>query len=337
MKKKLTVVGAMLIALLFTSLSCQKPKSEDFSEPEAVTTRIKWLPGITYIGSYMAKEKGYWQNLGLDVTVLPGGFEADPIKLVAAGSNHFGITGSEQLLQARSQGVPIVAIYMELDRSPAGWMALRSKKIKTPYDFVGKRVGAQYGTNIEPTLDALLGKLNIDPKGLKRIPVKYDLKPFYTDEVDVMPVYLTGQPILAKLEGYDVSAIDPGDYGINLYGNVYFTTERLIRERPDLVQRFVIGLLKGWQDSIKDPAAAVNLMIHVEPRLVPNQERAFLEATIPFIRNKQDPRLGRMSLERWQETRDIMVRYGGLPASVEAVDAFTNKFIDEAHQQATQL
>jgi len=299
---------------------------------QRVSTRIKWLPGVTYAGSYVARERGYWRQAGLDVEIFPGGFEADPIKLVAAGSNHFGITGAEQLLQARAEGVPIVAIYAELRRSPAGWMALRRSGISRPQQFVGKRVGAQYGTNIEPTLDALLAKLGVDPRSLMRVPVRYDLAPFYSRRVDVMPVYLTGQPILARMQGFDVVTIDPAEYGIEMCGNVYFTSERLIARRPDLVQGFVSGLVRGWHDVVERPEEAVDLMLRVEPSLKREEERAFLSATIPYIWGGSTDSLGIMSRDQWLATRDIMVRYAGLPASTTVESAFTNRFVLAAYQ-----
>ena len=325
---------AKAIAVLFIGLSlmcCSRiaPTSE---QPDKVSTRIKWLPGITYVGSYMAQQKGFWKEQGLDVTIRPGGFEADPLKLVASDSDQFGITGSEQLLQARAEGLPVVAIYMELAYSPAGWMAKKSTGIARPQDFPGRRVGAQYGTNIEPTLDALLGKLGIDPKTLKRIPVKYDLVPFYNDQVDVMPVYLTGQPVLARMEGYDINTIDPAEYGIQLYGNVYFTSEKLIKERPELVQRFVNGLLRGWREAIGNPKGAVEVMIQAEPKLDPVQEEAFFAATQPFVKDRNQRPLGVMSRERWEETMNLMQKYGGLRQDLSIDASFTNRFVDEAHR-----
>lgn len=305
----------------------QAPKME----AQPVSTRLKWLPGATYIGTIAAKEAGLFRQQGLDVSIFPGGFEADPIKLVAAGSNDFGITGAEQLLLARANGVPIVAIFMELRYSPAGWMTLKASNITKPQDFIGKKVGAQYGTNIEPTLDALLAKLNIDSKKLTRIPVKYDVAPLFAGQVDVLPVYLTGQPVQARLEGKEVNSIDPADYGIRLYGNVYFTSEKMIKEKPETVQKFVNGLTAGWKMAVAQPEQAIDLLIKAEPRLEKNMELSFLKATVPFIKGGSDAPLGVMSTKGWQETKNIMSKYAGLSASVDINAAFTNEFVNSAY------
>jgi len=332
-------IGTVMIFALIFLYSCSQDESPTSANRdtagqeqavEKISTRLKWLPGATYIGTIAAKEKGYFKKQALDVEIFPGGFEADPIKLVAAGSNDFGITGAEQLLQARANSVPIVAIFMELRHSPAGWMALKDSGITKPQDFVGRKVGAQYGTNIEPTLDALLAKLKINPASLVRIPVKYDVAPLFTGQVDVLPVYLTGQPVQARLEGKMVNTIDPNDYGIRLYGNVYFTSEKMIKEKSHIVQRFVKALAQGWDFSVNHPEEAIDILIKAQPKLEKKMELAFLNATLPFIIGGSDAPIGMMNRSRWEETRDIMVQYAGLSNDVKVDEAFTNKFVENS-------
>ncbi len=326
--------AVVLLLSMLLAQACDRPSKDQTSKQHVkISTRLKWLPGATYIGTIVAREAGLWKEQGLDVDYLPGGFEADPIKLVASVSDDFGITGSEQLLQARSKGIPVVAIFMELRYSPAGWMALKSANIKNPYDFVGRKVGAQYGTNIEPTLDALLAKLHISHEKLIRIPVKYNVAPLFAGQVDVLPVYLNGQPVQARLEGKEVVTINPADYGIRLYGNVYFTSEKMIRERSDVVQRFVNGLTAGWKLAVEDPEKAVDLLIAAEPKLQRDLEIAILKATIPFVIGRSKLPLGAMTEERWQETKGIMVKYAGLDPSVSVSESYTNSFVNKAHQK----
>ena len=297
--------------------------------PIKLSTRLKWLPGALYLGSIAAKQNGYWAEQGLDVTIEPGGFEADPIKLVAAGSNDFGITGAEQLLQARTNGVPIVAIYMELKDSPVGWMALQSSGITKPEQFVGKKVGAWYGTNAEPTFDALMNKLGIDTKKMTRVPVKFDMNPLYERQVDVIPVYLNGHPLEARRNGKSVNTINPRDYGIRLYGNVYFTTEKMIAERPEVVQKFVNGLARAWKEALANPEQGIDVLLKAEPKLERGLELEVLTFSKDFFTggDVSEP-LGHMTKERWDEVKRTMSTYSDLPKSADVDAAFTNKFID---------
>ena len=326
---------ALVIAIAANLAGCGKqdtPKpSAEQSQPTKISTRLKWLPGALYLGSVAAKQKGYWMEQGLDVTIQPGGFEADPIKLVAAGSNDFGITGAEQLLQARANGVPIVAIYMELKDSPVGWMTLKSSGITTPQQFVGKKVGAWYGTNAEPTFDALMNKLNIDTKAMTRVPIKFDMNPLYGGQVDVIPVYLNGHPLEARRNGKEVNTVNPRDFGIRLYGNVYFTTEKMIAERPEVVQKFVNGLYRAWRETLANPEKAVDVLLQAEPKLDRGLELEVLKVSESFFTGGvAEEQLGLMTRERWEEVKRVMSTYSDLPKTIDLGLAYTNRFVEAA-------
>lgn len=326
---------SLTLLVLATALSlpgCGKKEPDAVASKIQLSTRLKWLPGALYLGSIAAKQKGYWSELGLDVKIEPGGFESDPIKLVAAGSNDFGITGAEQLLQARSNGVPIVAIYMELKDSPVGWMTMQTSNITKPEQFIGKKVGAWYGTNSEPTFDALMNKLSIDTKKMTRVPVKFDMNPLYQGQVDVIPVYLNGHPLEARRNGKSVNTVNPRDYGIRLYGNVYFTTEKMIAERPEVVQKFVSGLSRAWTETLKEPKVAIDVLLQAEPKLDRGLELEVLTASREFFTggNEKEP-LGHMTKERWEEVKQTMSTYSDLPKATVVEAAFTNRFVDSAH------
>lgn len=335
---KRTFLAFVFAALVVALVGCDKSANQDHVSSEtqsaalkSVSTRLKWLPGALYLGSIAAKHKGYWAEEGLDVTIEPGGFEADPIKLVAAGSNDFGITGGEQLLQARANGVPIVAIYMELKDSPVGWMTLKSSGIAKPEQFVGKKVGAWYGTNSEPTFDALMAKLKIDTKKITRVGVKFDMNPLYTGQVDVIPVYLNGHPLEARRQGKEINTINPRDYGLRLYGNVYFTTEKMIKEHPEVVQKFVNGLAKAWAFTVANPDQAVDVLIKTEPKLDKGLELEVLHASSSYFDGGQPAeKLGLMTKVRWEEVKTIMSTYSDLPKTVDIDSAFTNRFVENA-------
>jgi NitT/TauT family transport system substrate-binding protein len=184
---------------------------------------LAWIPGVTFIGDYVAKEKTFWGEEGLEVALNPGGFEFDAIKLVASGADTFGVASGPQILQARASGVPVVAIGATIPRSPIGWVAKRDSGITTPYDFKGHKIGAQFGTHSEITFDALMAKLNIPLNSLDQIPVKFDPRPFVVGSVDVLPVYIIDQPIDLEAQGLALSIIDPHAYSVSLaYGQSLF-------------------------------------------------------------------------------------------------------------------
>lgn len=319
----------LLIALLVSS--CTKEKKEQM---EKVNLRIKWLPGATYVADYVAKDKGFWQESGLDITVNPGGFELDSIKLVASGSDQFGVTGADQLLLAREQGIPVVAIAAIMQRSPVGWISKKGSGIKTPYDFIGKKVGAKYGTNTEIVFDALIKKLEIDSSKIKRIPVKFNIIPFLTGQVDVLPGFITGESVMAEKKGVEVNIIDPSDYGINLYGNVYFTTEEMIKEKPQIVALFLRGVLKAWRWVIENPEESIDILLKFDQKLDTGTELPILENTISLFKPKgvENFRIGWMEKKLWEETMDLLVSQKVMKKRINISSAYTIRFLKEVYK-----
>lgn len=221
------------------------------------TLRLAWIPQGTFAGDYMALKNGSWKRAGVDVDVLPGGFQFDAIKLVAAGEDTFGISTGPQVAEARRRGVPIVVIGVIFPDSPVGWVAMSNSGIKRPQDFIGKRVGAQFGTLTEVTLETLFAKLNLPLGEIKRVPMQFDYTPFLSGAIDVAPVYMIDQPVEFRRKGIAVNVIDPRQYGVNLGpGNVYITSEDTLRSNPNIVKAFLRGASSGWQAARLDTLSA---------------------------------------------------------------------------------
>src|SRR5438309_2279552 len=108
---------------------------------EAVTVRLKWFHQAQFAGFYVAKEKAYYQSAGLNVDIQPGGPDFPAVQMVAGGNEQFGVTGADQILIARSKGVPVVALAVIFRRNPFVLFSLAKSGIKTPADYVGKNIG----------------------------------------------------------------------------------------------------------------------------------------------------------------------------------------------------
>src|SRR5580692_8376653 len=206
---------------------------------DSVTVRLKWLNQAQFAGYYVAKDKGYYEKAGLDVSIQPGGSDFPAIQMVAGGSEQFGVTGADQILIARSKGVPVVAVAVIYRRNPFVLFSLAKSAIKAPPDYVGKKIGVKIGGNEELIYRAVLAKAKIDKSQLTEIPVKFDLTPLLSGTVDVWPGYLINEVLAAKEKGFDVNIVTPSDYGIDLYADTLFTTERMLKEKPDVVKKFV--------------------------------------------------------------------------------------------------
>src|SRR3974390_2746394 len=198
---------------------------------EAITIRLKWLHQAQFAGYYVAKEKGYYKAAGLDVTIEAGVPDFPAVQMVAGGSEQFGVTGADQILIAREKGVPVVALAVLYRKNPFVLFALSKSGIDTPSKFPGKNIGVKIGGNEELIYRAIIKSAGIDKSQVTETPVKFDITPLLSGQVDVWPGYLINEVLAAKEKGFDVNVICPADFGVALYADTLFTTEKMIKEK----------------------------------------------------------------------------------------------------------
>lgn len=335
-RRQVQSISFLLISFVaLFSAGCNEPSSTNNNSQPAVQTaslRLQWIPDAVFVGDYVALQKEYWKKAGLDVKIEPGGFEFNSVKMVAAGSNDFGVSNLPQLLEARSNGVPVVAIGVVIPRSPIGWVSKKDSGITKPQDFIGKKVGAQIGTHTEVTFDALMSKLNLDASKVNRVPIKFDPQPFLAGSIDVLPVYLIDQPYLLQAQGIQLNTIDPFDYGVGLYyGNIYITSEDMIKNHPDKVRKFLEGAYRGWRDTINQTDDSLNVFVTQNKDLDKQVTGEKLKATLAMMTkdNKDILQIARFDPAKVDTTKQILTQYGGLK-EVDASKAFTNEFIPQS-------
>jgi NitT/TauT family transport system substrate-binding protein len=311
-------IVASTILLALTGL-CATAHADD-----AVTLRLKWLNQAQFAGFYVAKEKGYYKSEGLDVNIQPGGPDFPAVQMITGGNEQFGVTGADQILIARSKGVPVVALAVIYRRNPFVLFSLAKSGIKTPADYVGKNVGVKIGGNEELIYRAVLAKAEIDKSKLTEIPVKFDITPLLTGTVDVWPGYLINEVLAAKEKGFDVNVVYPSDNGIDLYADTLFTTEKMLKEKPDVVRKFVAATLKGWNTAISSPEDAAKITIKYGDKLTYDHELAMMKASVPLLKPDGKP-VGFMDEAGWSSAQKLLLAAGFQKQPVDVTKAFTTQ------------
>jgi len=317
MKRMLAAVLLATSTAVFSSIGQAK---------EDITVRLKWLNQAQFAGYYVAKEKGYYDAAGLNVSIQPGGPDFPAIQMVAGGSEQFGVTGADQILVGRGKGVPVVAVAVTYRKDPFVLFALKKSGINTPADFPGKTIGVKIGGNEELIYRAVLKKAGVAASSLKEIPVKFDLTPLLTGQVDVWPGYVINEVLAAQEQGFPTTVIAPADYGVSLYADTLFTTEKMLKEHPDTVRAFVAATLKGWNDAIANPEEAARITVKYGSKLTYAHELAMMKASIPLLKPDEAP-VGTMDPEGWSAVQKLLLDGGFLKAPVDVSSAYTTRFV----------
>ena len=306
---------AFLIMLVLSGL-CAAAHAGD-----SVTLRLKWFNQAQFAGFYVAQQKGDYKATGLDVNVQPGGPDFPAVQMVAGGNEQFGVTGADQILIARSKGVPVVAVAVIYRRNPFVLFSLAKSGIKTPADYIGKKVGVKIGGNEELIYRAVLAKAKIDKSQLTEIPVKFDMTPLLTGDIDVWPGYLINEVLAAKEKGFDVNIVNPSDYGIDLYADTLFTTEAMLKEKPDVVRNFVAATRKGWNTAIAAPEEAAKITLKYGDKLTYEHELAMVKASVPLLKPDTKP-VGYMDQAGWSSAQQLLLAAGFQKGPVDIAKAF---------------
>ncbi|MBS3788783.1 ABC transporter substrate-binding protein [Candidatus Bipolaricaulota bacterium] len=295
----------ILITLLVLLVGCGG--SNEKKEVDEVTVQLKWVHQAQFAGFYAAVKEGFYAAKNIDADLEPGGPDLPPDKIIEnllKGQTDFAVVGGDQLLASRFRGQPVVAISVVFQKNPYVYATLKSSGIQDPEDLVGKKV--MVSSDGEIIHRALLDKLGMKPEDIEEIPFKRDVKPLVSGRVDAHLVYRTATGLALEETGKKLNWIWIDNYGVHFYADTIVTTEKLVRENPSLVKRFLEGTIKGWRYSIENPKQAVEMTLQHDPSLSRNRQENMMKEQIPLIYTGET-KLGWMKRGTWKRMRDILL------------------------------
>lgn len=330
MNKKIIFVAIILIIAGVSSWIYMKNSSSisKYSGPiQDINLQLKWKHQAQFAGHYVAIEKGFYEDLGMKVNPIPFDFKESVVDAVVSGKADFATGSADEIIFARAKGIPIKAIAIIYRINPTVAFSLKKSGITKPQDFVGKKVGIEKSANIQYLYSAMMSKLNIDRTKITEIPVGYDAKELLEGKVDVSTGYITNEPNLVKEAGQDVNTILMADYGVDMYADVLFTTEKMINTNPDLVARFVQATIKGWQYALENEEEAVDMTLKYATNSNIIHELSMLHNSAPLIHTGTAP-LGYMDQSGWEKAQNILVEQKLLTKPINITDVYTVQFLD---------
>ena len=282
---------------------------------EPLRLQLRWLHQFQFAGYYMALEKGFYQQAGLDVEILEGGPERlKPIDALLEGKTDFAVTGSGVVIE-RMAGKPVVALAAIMQTSPLVWIVRADSGIYTPADLAGKRLMVLPAPESAELL-MMMRREGMDPRRLNIQLTSFNPDDLIQGNTDAFNGYVSNEPWLLNERGVAYRIINPRDYGVNFYNDVLVTREALIRERPETVDAFTQASLRGWEYALSHIEESIQL---IHERYAPHKSLEHLRFEAHEIARLVMPeliQLGHMNPGRWDTIASNYVELGMSPGPV---------------------
>src|ERR1700754_2550992 len=259
----------MKFRILMGALAVLAASSLAAHADDAVSLRLNWYLGGLHVPFYYGKDKGYYAAEGIDLTINEGRGSANTVQVVAAGSDTFGLADSSSVIAAAAKGAEIKSVMSLLNSTGYSVVSLASAGIKSPKDLEGKKFAVTPGDPLGALFRAMAAYNKLDMSKISFVQVDPAAKVVAVLEkrVDALLGGADDQFFLIKYKGEEPAALRYADHGANIVGMTILTQEATIKNKADLVRRFVKATVRSWDEARKSPEAAVGATMKVKPDL----------------------------------------------------------------------
>ena len=293
---------------------------------DKVTFLTSWYAQAEHGGYYQAIATGIYKKYGLDVTIKMGGPQVNGMQLLAAGQADFIMGYDLQVLKSVEQGLPVTTVGASFQKDLQGLMT--HDDVTSLAGLKGKTI--LVSTSARPTwwpwLKAKYGYTEEQSR-----PYTFNLQPFFADKNTAQQAYPSSEPFQAAKAGVKARFFLFADDGYPPYGKTIVSTNKLVADNPDLVQRFVRASIEGWRAYLANPTAGNALIKQDNPKMDDEQLAYALKRIkeLNAFEGGDAARLGAgvMTDARWKQTYDFMVASKLLKPETDWKKAYTTQFV----------
>lgn len=286
---------------------------------------------LPFVGAYIAKEKGFFEQNGLDVTIEHSTGNGEHLQLLVAGTVQVITMDAATVLQRRADpGLPVVSIALIGQKGQQAFAALKDSGMVTPKDWEGKTVG--YKGTPPPDLFALLAAAGADVSKINLVNVGFDPRVLSEGQVDVYPVFKSNEPYLLKSWGSELTLWDAADYDVPTLGLTYATSEEYAQAHAAELTLFLDSVIEGIAYAEGNPDEAVEIVMkYAGPETDPAHMKYMLETELKDAQSEHG--FGWQSAEQWQALADMLAQNKSLSADVDVNAAFNTAILEAAQKK----
>lgn len=271
---------------------------------------------------------GIYEKHGLDVSIEMGGPQVNGMQLLVSGRRDIIMGYPMANVKAVQEGLPVVTVAATFQNDPQALLA--HPDVKSLEEIKSKDMDVYIASNAHTSFWPWLKAEYAYDDSMVR-PYTFSVAPFLADTSVVQQGYITSEPFAMQKGGVTPTILLMADYGYPPYAQSIDTTARLIKEKPDLVKRFVQATMEGWVSYMKDPAPGNALIQQDNPEMT-DEQIAFgidkmKEYGLVFGGDAATGGVGIMTDKRWQALRDFMVKAELIPADFDIKKVYTLAFL----------
>lgn len=324
---------AMVALLAFALLASACGDDEGDAAEEAgltqLTFQLNWVPGGFHAGFAVAKDKGYYEEEGLFVYLVPGNGSGNTAQMAAAGNANIAYADSVAVTQLIARDAPLKVIATLFQAAPSQVTALADSGIEEFSDLVGKSIAYPTGAAQAPQMPLLFEANDIDPDSVELVGVPRE---------SLVAQLLEGNvdAIMGSMDFFAIQLADRGaetvDFPFYLYGAPTVSTSifgnvEWMEDNPEITKAFVRASLRGWADAIDDPEGAIASITAIFPDVDAEEALKQLEATIPLYCANGAEYLGKATEEAWENHQRILEQVDSLPVGIDPTSYYTYDYL----------
>lgn len=297
---------------------------------DAVSLRLNWYLGGLHAPFYYGKDKGFYKDEGIDLTINEGRGSVNTVQVVAAGSDTFGLADSSSVIAAATKGAEVKSVMTVLSSTGYSVVSLASENIKTPKDLEGKKFAVTAGDPLGQLFRAMAAYNKLDMSKISFVQVDPAAKVVSVLEkkVDGLLGGADDQFFLIKYKGEQPAALRYANHGANIVGMTIVTQEQTIKNKADLVRRFVKATVRSWDETKKNPEAAVDATMKAKPDLNRASQLDQLKVDIELMNSENAKgRTGWGAEKDWAQTLTLLKEYRDVQTDKPWTAFHTNEFL----------
>ena len=327
MIKRLTCIAAALFALAAAPAFAQGK--------EKVVLLLNWYVYSEHAPFFLGKERGYFDQEGIELDIQEGRGSGVTVQAVAAGTANFGYADVATMIKAASKGAPVTAVGVSLQTSPMSVMGFADRNIRKPEDIKGKTVAVTPGDSMSQVWPLFLKKTGLKESDFKTVSgdAQTKLNAVMNNQADLLLGYVMDQAI--KLQDATHKQVYPirfADHGVNMVSSGVIVQKEYLKAKPDVVKRFLRATTKSLEEAAKNPEAAIDAMLNANPKSCVKETAVVgMKNTALLYKGPDNPkdRPLRVGAKNMEETLALLVEYGGLDkaSAGKATDYYTNDYL----------